>query len=565
MNRSYTILLFALLVLALSCGRHDTQSAANNHGHAHGEGISITLWTSKVEIFAELDPPVVEQPFNLLIHLTRMNNFQPVPAESPVRVLFETSHGPVIPGNASGRQDGIFEASLTVTTEGPGTLFLEVTLDGQTQHIQLATIQIGTRDQPGYLLSHARTDQVPLPHRHAEESAEAEHQHGNGLVESHKHQSDHRETDHEHDTDHEMESGVPFLKEQQWAMAFRSARVGVGTLPHGISSFGRVQARSGYDIILTAPVDGIVTAANWPTDGMFTSERQILFHVVPRISDTTSLSTLHAQVEELKGSRQLAADRLERLERLLETGTVSRWEVENVRSRVKTLGNQLKAADSDLQTARSLREQSRGNIEKLAIHSPFAGQVVHVRVTPGQYVTAGTELIHIVQERPIQLELAIPVQQTHLTTQPPQGLYLRSFVDSERIYVQPEDFRVVARTPGVDPETGKVSLFLEVDQSLSRFPLNAVVEAELLLEDGEVGIVIPTSALIDDAGTSVVYRQLTGEAFLRTPVRVLQRRGNHLLVTGLHEGDRIVTRGGPAIRRVEMIGSGNFNDHGHGH
>ena len=128
-----------------------------------------------------------------------------------------------------------------------------------------------------------------------------------------------------------------------------------------------------------------------------------------------------------------------------------------------------------------------------------------------------------------------------------------------------KDLRLIARTPGVDPDTGKVTLFLEVNRSLSRFPLHAVVEAELLLEGHTDGIVIPTSALIDDAGNPVVYCQLTGEAFKRTPVHVLYRRGNDVMISGLHEGDRIVVRGGQSIRRAEMVGSGSFSDHGHSH
>jgi hypothetical protein len=60
---------------------------------------------------------------------------------------------------------------------------------------------------------------------------------------------------------------------------------------------------------------------------------------------------------------------------------------------------------------------------------------------------------------------------------------------------------------------------------------------------------------------AVVYLQLSGESFVRQEVRVLERQGDRILVDGLVPGQRLVTRGGDAIRRETLVSSGA----GHGH
>ena len=61
---------------------------------------------------------------------------------------------------------------------------------------------------------------------------------------------------------------------------------------------------------------------------------------------------------------------------------------------------------------------------------------------------------------------------------------------------------------------------------------------------------VPPSALVDDAGVTVAYVQLEGESFARREVRVAGAAGRRrALVDGLRAGERLVTRGGGAIRR----------------
>jgi hypothetical protein len=74
---------------------------------------------------------------------------------------------------------------------------------------------------------------------------------------------------------------------------------------------------------------------------------------------------------------------------------------------------------------------------------------------------------------------------------------------------------------------------------------------------------LPDSAVVDDAGESVVYVQLDGESFSRREVVVRHRQGDELLVEGVLPGERVVTLGGAAIRRASLMASGEAQGHVH--
>ena len=74
---------------------------------------------------------------------------------------------------------------------------------------------------------------------------------------------------------------------------------------------------------------------------------------------------------------------------------------------------------------------------------------------------------------------------------------------------------------------------------------------------------MPASALVDDGGVAVVYLQLSGESFVRQEVHVLERQGDRLLVDRLVPGQRLVERGGEAIRRSSLMASGEAQGHVH--
>ena len=191
MNYRLIFLLIPALLFALCCGKDST--VQDHHDHDHGNSMALTIWTEELEIFAELDLPVAGKAFHALIHLTDIKTFQPVPRTDTIRVVFSPGNGLETLVEATGLQDGIFEATITVDKPGEGRLLLEIPHEGHAHRTSLGTIEIGTKDHPGHLLSAPREDRVPLAsHDHDHQAHDA--------AEVHSH--DDTGTDHQHE-DHD--------------------------------------------------------------------------------------------------------------------------------------------------------------------------------------------------------------------------------------------------------------------------------------------------------------------------------------------------------------------------
>jgi hypothetical protein len=107
-----------------------------------------------------------------------------------------------------------------------------------------------------------------------------------------------------------------------------------------------------------------------------------------------------------------------------------------------------------------------------------------------------------------------------------------------------------------------VTVILEIAQSIA-YPLGSLVTAEILLPEKTPGVVVPAGAIVDDAGVPVVYVQVEGESFERREITVVARQGSSAVVDGIREDERIVVRGGAAIRRASLLSSGEVEGHVH--
>jgi multidrug efflux pump subunit AcrA (membrane-fusion protein) len=168
-----------------------------------------------------------------------------------------------------------------------------------------------------------------------------------------------------------------------------------------------------------------------------------------------------------------------------------------------------------------------------------------------------------VRPRPLWIEVALRPEDAPRLKGGPAGLILRRAADPHPVEIEGREVRLVAIAPEVDPRTATLAATLEVDRDASDLPIGSAVEAEIVLAGERRGMVVPQSALIDDAGVAVVYVQGSGEGFDRREVRILARQGLRALVDGLRSGERLVTRGGAAIRRSSLLSSGAPEGHVH--
>ena len=527
MKRMTRLFGVALCLLAVACGRQGAGPAGSHpdHGAAgaapgHSEGWAVTAWGDRYEIFAEAPALVAGRPAAANTHVTRMVDFAPVSEATVTAILRSPRNEDQLSQVGSPIRPGIFKIELPTGQQGEFELFFLIDAGESREEIPGGKVRVGTTDSPGSLVTSPATSVGP------------------GF------------------------QVTSFLKEQQWRTKFATAVAGTGTLQHTVKGTGRVTPSAGGAVELTAAVQGTVNATRWPYLGVDVAGGSPLFFISPRNTSERSLAELEASEASLAAELQAATARLDRLQQLIGVEATSRRQVEDAQTLVTSLQARLSAARRDLETVRSARGSGTGG-EVVTVRAPFDGRIAAVRVSPGQTVEAGAPLARVVRTRPVWVEVALtPGDATRLSGNP-AGLTLRASATEGPLSVSREDVRLVARAPEVDPANGTVRVILEIGRSVDQLQLGATVEAEILLADEVRGVVLPSPAVIDDGGVSVVYLQLGGESFARREVVVTLRQGDVVLVDGVAPGERVVTVGGAAIRRSELVSSGSVEGHVH--
>jgi cobalt-zinc-cadmium efflux system membrane fusion protein len=107
-------------------------------------------------------------------------------------------------------------------------------------------------------------------------------------------------------------------------------------------------------------------------------------------------------------------------------------------------------------------------------------------------------------------------------------------------------------------------LIYEMKNPDGQFRVGQQVALHVETANAREALAIPHSALVEEGGWFVAYVQLGGETFEKRELRLGIRDGDWVQVlSGLKEGERIVTRGAYAIRLSTATGA--IPAHGHTH
>ncbi len=528
--------LAASLLLVPACRNADDDHGDDHgeeadHGHEHGDeddGWAVTAWGDRFEIFAEAGPLIVGSTANSHTHVTDLADFSAVGTGRVAAVLEAADGAESVFAQEEALRDGIFDLAITPTRAGEFDLAFRVETAAGTEEIPAGRVRVAPAgdDEAG----HGGLVDAPSPPAGGDES-------------------------------------VPFLKEQQWRTEFATEWVRSGRLADSVRGYGEVHTVGGGEIVLTAPIGAVVlppaaSGPRWPYPGLAVTGGAGVFRLASQIHDDHSLSELAADVRVRESELTLAEANRERFKKLLEAGVVSSQQTEEAEAEVTEHQALLQAARDDQASARAARGGA-GAAEVVTLAAPWSGSIAAVEITPGQAVEAGAPLARLVKTDPLWVEVALRPADAARFTADPAGLQL-SLAGLERpVAFDAGDVRLVSRYPEIDPGTGTVGVLLEVPGGDGALRLGSAVEAEILLPESREGIVVPVSALVDDGGVSVVYLQLDGESFARQEVEVVIQQGDRALVTGLTPGQRLVSRGGSAIRRAVLMSGSEAHGHQH--
>lgn len=463
--------------------------------------VSVTQWTEKMELFMEYPVPVESESGKFIIHLTTLDDFEPV-REGKVILDFRHDNG----------EEFKFEKDA-VLREGIFT---------PTASLPISGTYIFTLHYKG---------------KKAEETFDI------GKITAYKSYKDIPEQPDE-DT-----SGISFLKEQQWKTEFQTRPAEIKQIRSSISAVGEIHPRQQSFAEITSPVDGIIDIKhnqNMVTPGSKVSKGEVVAVLSPPLNTVDSWT-------ELKLAYQEAKSEYERAERLMEKDAISKREYEKLKLNYLTR----KAGYEEFFNS----QLDNGN-EHFELKSPISGIVNEVSALPGQKAEAGQKIMTVIDPSTVWLKVNVFEKDYHKIGTPEGASLTIPGLDSP-VVLDKDNFRLLSTGNIIETESRTIPVLLEVKNPDGLFKIGQVPKVELYTSEQKQALCAPSQAIYDDDGKQVLFVHTEGETFEKRVIETGDSyNGCVAILKGLQEGERVVSKGG---YQVKLASTSAAIGHPHAH
>jgi len=211
------------------------------------------------------------------------------------------------------------------------------------------------------------------------------------------------------------------------------------------------------------------------------------------------------------------------------------------------------SADTALKEANAQVDNIKAVIEKKTIRAPFSGQVGIRRISIGQFLDKGSEIVTLQTLDPVYIDFFLPQQ------------YLGALSRGLRITVSADAYpgrkfhgEITAIEPEINISTRNFRIQATMDNKDGSLKPGMYVTINIGLASSEMKLFIPTSAVQYSAFGDHVYvidedsegtTQMPGKSVIRKDVKLGVAKGDFIeVVEGLSTGERIISTGVFKIR-----------------
>lgn len=506
------ILLMPCLAAVVLCSCHKPAVKDPPPSAEKPEGLSVSHWTGRTELFMEYPALIAGEPGRFAVHFTRLDTFRPMKS-GKVEVRLEGTNGTETFSAPGPSRPGIFGVDVKSAKPGEYRMIVRIDAGDLTDSHDLGTVTV-----------------------YGDSASAAKHPAAK-----------------------QQEETIAFLKEQQWSLDFATDVVAERTERASFVVPAEIQPRAGGQGEVTAPIDGrLLEAAAIPV-GEPVSRGQVLVRIAPPTSTPADGPALELAKAEAENALRFAHRDRERAQRLVDAGAAPARRVEEARLNERTQEARLRAAEARLTQYEATRDAGSESAARLfSVRAPIAGTVIEAQAIAGANVRAGDSLFRIVDTNTVYVGAAIPEGEM---------AQLRVVTGAELVLpngLRKPLVRLVSTGKVVDPQSRTVPVLYELNNMDRQLAVGQAVSVRLFTSANTTGPAVRESAIVDDAGRPVVFVQLTGEAFARRPVTLGNRQGEYVQVAaGVKAGERVVTKGAYLIRLAAM--SSQIPAHGHVH
>ncbi len=245
----------------------------------------------------------------------------------------------------------------------------------------------------------------------------------------------------------------------------------------------------------------------------------------------------NASIRRLEANAKYLNSQLDRYNRLSAQNTVTRDQVEELRS-------QIEMVQQDIVSAKVQREQTMYDLERTVIKAPFSGSVTERQASIGEFISTGGVVVRFVDVDNFEVRAQAPVSVAR---------YLEEDMD---VRVR-DDLRAIGSKirsiVGVGDERSRM---VEVRVALdgAGWIIGGAVRVEFPQSEPALVVAVSRDALILRQNSTYLYKVKDDNTVEQIPVRTGIGNGSRIEVQGdVADGDRIVVRGGERLRSGQSV------------
>ena len=463
--------------------------------------MAITRWSEGFELFVELDAPRPGQAVSYHAHVTRLAGFDPVTA-------------------------GRFEARF----EREGNAVAKARAD--------APARPGIFTPEGEAPSDAGTYRLVMAYHDGERTVTFD---AGDVVVGDRHQAA------------PSRPSLSFLKEQQWAIDFGTARAEVRALAREVELPSIVEPAGTDRLTVSAATSGrfFHNPELKLAEGLHIDSGTLVGRIAPTVAGD-DFSRLRFAVDEARIAKEQAERERDRIAPLVADGLLPDKRLIDANNAIETEKAKLRVARE-----RIARVTAPGGKGGLGVTVDLGGVVTEILVANGEPVEPGQSLLRIGGERTRWVR-------ARFVARPDEPL-----LDARAVAVRTASgdrldlggrARLLSSHPTVDPRTQLATFIAEVDaddHGESSHELRSGSHVVLVVQVGErrERLAIPTEAVVDINTRRYVFVQVGGESFEKRTVRLGDRDGGFVeVLEGVVAGERVVTAGGYDIHLASVMG-----------
>jgi cobalt-zinc-cadmium efflux system membrane fusion protein len=488
-----------LIVFALAACKQKTKTTVEEK---QLESVSYTLYTDKSELFVEFKPLVAGQTSKFAAHLTKLGDvFTPYTEGSVTVSLVMDGKGIRNTATAPG-SPGIFRLALQPVRAGRGRLIFDIKTAAFTDQVVIDSIEVYPDEKTAIA---AQPDDA-----------------GSG--------------------------DISYLKEQAWKVEFANAPVLRTTMYDVVKTTGQIISAPGDEVTIASRSNGTVR---------FTTNNAILGAPVRAGQSLFSITGGEIPFENVAAAKQAANAELSTAKAEFDRASAL------IRDKLITQG-EFQAARLRYQNAQiAVGNLNRNyNAAGKTLTSPISGFIKNILVSEGQYVASGQPLATITKNQRLLLKADVSLKDADRISTITEANF--TIIQNKLTY---NTKNLNARLVSIAKTTGINSPFIPVHFEMDSRPgILPGSFAEIFLKTVPMYnvLTIPVTALIEEQGVYYVYVQTGGESFQKREIKMGANDGEKVqVISGVSEGERVVTKGAYQIKLSQA--SGTLPAHGHEH